>query len=147
MARRPHRISVERVDGLPEVPLPRKATDGAACLDLHAAAPAILRQGEVVRVRTGLRMRAPSGTFLEVRPRSGLASRGVLMVNAPGTIDADFSGEVEVPLTFLFAGEYRVEAGDRIGQVRLVEEHPSEVALGPVPKVRGRDGGFGSTGR
>lgn len=116
-------------------------------MDLHAAVPALLRQGEIVRVRTGLRMRSPEGTFLEVRPRSGLSSRGVLMVNAPGTIDSDFAGEVEVPFTYLFPGEYRIEAGDRIAQVRIVENHPSEAVLGAVPPVQSRNGGFGSTGR
>jgi len=98
-------------------------------------------------VRTGLKMRCPEGTFLEVRPRSGLASRGVLMVNAPGTIDSDYSGEVRVPLTYLFEGKYRIEVGDRIGQVRLVFDEPASFRPGKVDTVRSRNGGFGSTGR
>ena len=98
-------------------------------------------------VRTGFKMRCPRGTFLEVRPRSGLSSRGVLMVNAPGTIDSDYSGEVRVPLTYLFDGPYRIEVGDRIAQVRLVSDESATFRPGRVETVRSRAGGFGSTGR
>ncbi|MCI4334012.1 MAG: dUTP diphosphatase [Thermoplasmata archaeon] len=140
-------VVVERLPEFPSVPLPVRSTPGAACFDLHAATGATLRRGEVTRVRTGLRMRAPPGTFLEVRPRSGLATRGVAMANAPGTIDRDYAGEVQVPLTYLFEGVFEIKAGDRIGQIRLVEDHPVEFGLGSVETVPGRVGGFGSTGR
>lgn len=144
------RATTVAVEFLPETPgarLPRRATGGSACFDLAAAAPAILVRGKVELVRTGLKVRCPPGTFLEVRPRSGLASRGVLMVNAPGTVDGDYSGEVRVPLTYLFDGRYRVEVGDRIAQVRLVGEHPTAFRKGRVEAVGTRRGGFGSTGR
>lgn len=140
-------VIVERVAGAPEIELPKRATDGSACFDLAAAESAVLERGRVTLVRTGLRVRCPRGTFLEVRPRSGLSSRGVLMVNAPGTIDSDYSGEVRVPLTFLFDGRYTVEVGDRIGQVRLVEDLPMTFRTGRVAPRASRDGGFGSTGR
>lgn len=147
VAARARSIIVERVDGATAVPLPTRATPGAACLDLCAAEAVELVRGRVVLVPTGLRMRGPPGTFLEVRPRSGLSTKGVLMVNAPGTIDRDYSGEVRVPLTYLFDGSYRIEAGDRIAQVRLVIETPSRSQEGRVRPVAGRSGGFGSTGR
>ena len=147
MPRRPRAVLVERVDGAPEVPLPARATDGSACFDLAAAESVELERGHVTLVRTGLRMRCPPGTFLEVRPRSGLGSRGVLMVNAPGTIDRDYSGEVRVPLTYLFEGRYRIEVGDRIGQVRLVEDLPATFRPDRVAPLASRNGGFGSTGR
>lgn len=140
-------ILVERVVDAPEVPLPARATDGSACFDLAAAEAVELERGRVTLVRTGLRMRCPTGTFLEVRPRSGLSARGVLMVNAPGTIDADFSGEVRVPLTFLFEGRYAIAVGDRIGQVRLVDDLPAVFQAGRVAAMPSRTGGFGSTGR
>lgn len=140
-------LIVERLPEFPDVPLPMRATPGSACFDLYAAEAAVLRSGTVTRVRTGLRMRCPPGTFVEVRPRSGLATKGVLMANAPGTIDHDYSGEVQVPLTYLFAGEFEVRAGDRIGQIRLVPDHPAHFELGRVAVVEGRLGGFGSTGR
>jgi len=131
----------------PEVAWPARATEGSACFDLAAAESVELERGRVTLVRTGLKMRCPAGTFLEVRPRSGLSTRGVLMVNAPGTIDRDYSGEVRVPLTYLFDGRYPVHVGDRIGQVRLVEDLPMTFRPGPVHPVPGRRGGFGSTGR
>ncbi len=71
----------------------------------------------------------------------------MLMANAPGTIDRDYSGEVRVPLTYLFEGTYAIHVGDRIGQMRLVEDLPTQFRLGKVNPVRGRSGGFGSTGR
>jgi dUTP pyrophosphatase len=69
------------------------------------------------------------------------------MVNAPGTIDRDYSGEVRVPLTYLFDGPYRVQVGDRIGQVRLVEDLSARFRAGKVRALPSRSGGFGSTGR
>lgn len=142
-----HAVLAEPVSGLQAPPLPSKATLGSACFDLHAAEAATLKHGAVTLVRTGLRLRAPPGTFLEVRPRSGLSSRGVLMVNAPGTIDRDYAGEVKVPLTFLFPGEFQIQNGDRIGQVRVAKEYPTRFKTGTVRPTTERKGGFGSTGR
>ncbi len=147
MARRSRAVTVEFLPEIVAACLPVRATEGSACFDLAAAVATELVRGKVELVRTGLRVRCPKGTFLEVRPRSGLASRGVLMVNAPGTIDADYSGELRVPLTFLFEGTYRIEVGDRIAQVRLVGELPTTFRPGRVPPVSSRRGGFGSTGR
>jgi dUTP pyrophosphatase len=135
------------VPGAPQVPLPTRATHGSACFDLACAESVELERGRVTLVRTGFKMRCPPGTFLEVRPRSGLSSRGVLMVNAPGTIDSDYSGEVRVPLTYLFEGQYRIEVGDRIGQIRLISDESAVFRPGKVDPVRSRGGGFGSTGR
>jgi len=147
VAGRARKVAVEFLPETPGARLPYRATDGSACFDLAAAVPAVLVRGKVELVRTGLKVRCPRGTFLEVRPRSGLASRGVLMVNAPGTVDADYSGEVRVPLTYLFPGRYRIEVGDRIAQVRLVGEDRAAFRQGRVAPVRSRTGGFGSTGR
>jgi dUTP pyrophosphatase len=140
-------VVVERLPDAPRLPLPARATVGSAGFDLPAAESVVLERGKVTLVRTGLKMRCPAGTFLEVRPRSGLSGKGVLMVNAPGTIDSDYSGEVRVPLTYLFDGSYRIEVGDRIGQVRLVEEAPLALEEGAVAPQASRAGGFGSTGR
>jgi len=127
--------------------MPKRATVGSACFDLAAAETVRVTARSVTLVRTGWRLRAPPGFFLEVRPRSGLSTKGVLMANAPGTIDRDFSGEVRVPMTYLFPGSYTIRAGDRIGQIRLVEDVPTRFALGKVAPRRSRIGGFGSTGR
>ena len=69
------------------------------------------------------------------------------MVNAPGTIDRDYSGEIAVPMTFLGPGAYQISRGDRIAQIRVVEEINARFRTGRVPSVRSRRGGFGSTGR
>jgi len=140
-------VVVERLPDAPTARIPTRATDGSACLDLRAAEAVELTRGRIALVRTGLKMRCPAGTFLEVRPRSGLSAKGVLMVNAPGTIDHDYSGEVKVPLTYLFEGSYRIEAGDRIAQIRLVDDLPVRFEEGEVPAQASRSGGFGSTGR
>jgi dUTP pyrophosphatase len=147
MAPTRHVVRVEHIAETPRVPIPTRATRGSACFDLCSAEEITLARGKVELVRTGFKMRAPKGTFLEVRPRSGLSRQGVLMVNAPGTIDRDYSGEVKVPLTYLFDGSYRVKVGDRIGQIRIVADHPASFQSGPVRPVASRSGGFGSTGR
>ncbi len=143
----PPTVVVERLPDVPPVPLPARATEGSAGFDVTSAEAVVLERGKVTLVRTGLRMRCPPGTFLEMRPRSGLSAKGVLMVNAPGTIDSDYSGEVRVPLTYLFEGSYSIEVGDRIGQLRLVEDHPLTIVEGIVAPQPSRAGGFGSTGR
>ena len=147
MARPVRWIRVEPVEGATGARIPARATRGSAGFDLAAAEAVALERGRVSLVRTGLKVRCPPGTFLEVRPRSGLSTRGVLMVNAPGTIDRDYSGEVRVPLTYLFDGRYVIEVGDRIAQVRLVDEVPTRFRTGAVRQVASRSGGFGSTGR
>lgn len=147
MTDRLRRVLVERLDPAAELPLPERATPGSAGFDLRAAAAVRLPRGRVVRVGTGLKVRPPPGTFLEVRPRSGLASRGVIMPNAPGTIDRDYADELQVPLLYLLPGSYAIAAGDRIAQARLVDDLPTRFAWGKVRRVAGRSGGFGSTGR
>src|SRR5580693_5562887 len=135
------------MEDVPGTEIPVKATPGSACFDLRSAETVRLVRGRVTLVRTGLRLRAPPGTFLEVRPRSGLGAKGVIMTNGPGTIDRDYAGEVRVPLTYLLDGEYEIAVGDRIAQVRLVAEIPTAFRRGRVRPVPGRSGGFGSTGR
>lgn len=138
-------ILAERLRGTAR--LPARATRGSAAFDLSAAEAVTLTRGKVLLVPTGLRLRAPSGAFIEVRPRSGLSSKGVLMANAPGTVDRDYSGEVFVPMTYLFQGSYRIERGDRIAQVRLVRDVSARFREGKVRAMASRRGGFGSTGR
>jgi dUTP pyrophosphatase len=134
--------------------LPRYASDGAAGLDLQAAlrAPLTLQPGERVAVPTGLSLALPPGHEGQVRPRSGLAlKRGLTVANAPGTIDEDYRGEVQVLLVNLSREAQVIESGDRIAQLVIapvtrvvVTEVDSVDALGET--VRG-EGGFGSTGR
>jgi dUTP pyrophosphatase len=147
MSGRTRTVVVEPLAARTRRALPARATALSACFDIVAVETVRLDRTAIRLVSTGFRMRAPAGTFLEIRPRSGLSTKGVLMVNAPGTIDRDYSGEVRVPLTYLFEGRYTIRAGDRIAQVRVVRDHPTAFRMGTVRRRSSRRGGFGSTGR
>lgn len=134
--------------------LPAYATDAAAGLDLCAALSSALTvaPGERVAVPTGLAIELPQGCEGQVRPRSGLAwKHGITVLNAPGTIDEDYRGEVQVLLVNLAQEPHVIQPGDRIAQ--LVVAPVLKVAVVEVASaaelsssVRG-SGGFGSTGR
>ncbi len=133
----------------PPLPIPRYMTPGAAGLDLLADEAASLAPGERRLVPTGLALEIPPGYEGQVRPRSGLAMRnGIGMVNAPGTVDSDYRGEVGVLL--VNHGQERVDLarGDRIAQ--LVVAPVVRVTLVEVDELGASDrgaGGFGSTGK
>jgi dUTP pyrophosphatase len=154
MSRSPTRLAV-KVSRLPHaegLPLPAYQTADAAGMDLVAAVstqdPMVLAPGALALVPTGLQFELPAGTEAQVRPRSGLAIKhGVTVLNSPGTIDADYRGELSVILINLGDAPFTIQRGDRIAQmvlapvtqVRLVEtERLTATARGL--------GGFGSTG-
>jgi dUTP pyrophosphatase len=131
--------------------LPTYATAGAAGMDLHASlqAPRTLQPGERAAIPTGIALALPAGYEGQVRPRSGLSSKhGVTVVNAPGTVDEDYRGEVHVLLVNLGQEPYTVQPKDRIAQ--LVVAPVTRVRVLQVSELgataRG-GGGFGSTGR
>ena len=132
-------------------PLPQYATGHSAGMDLRANldAPILLPPGHRILVPTGLFLELPEGTEAQVRPRSGLALKhGVTVLNAPGTIDADYRGEVGVILINQGQESFEVRDGERIAQLviaRYERVHFSEVADLAVSE-RGA-GGFGHTGR
>ena len=139
-----------RVAREPGGALPAYATEGAAGADLRAAldTPVILPPGGRAAIPTGLAFEIPPGFEVQIRPRSGLAARhGVTVLNAPGTIDADFRGAVAVLLVNLGAEPFAVEPGARIAQAVLapVARARFEEAAVLAPTPRGA-GGFGSTG-
>ncbi|HJL17008.1 MAG TPA: dUTP diphosphatase [Sandaracinaceae bacterium LLY-WYZ-13_1] len=132
---------------------PRYATDGAAGLDLAALleAPLTLEPGERRAVPTGIALELPAEHEGQVRPRSGLARRhGVTVVNAPGTIDEDYRGEVHVLLVNLGAEPFEIRTGDRIAQLVVAPVRRVRVAVvtgdGSLSTTERGDGGFGSTG-
>lgn len=133
--------------------LPARASAGAAGFDLRAAlaAPLTLLPGKRSLVPTGISLAIPDGWEGQVRPRSGLATKhGITMVNAPGTIDSDYRGEILVPLINLGEEPFVVERGERIAQIIFSQLPWVELArvakLPPASGDRGQ-GGFGSTGR
>ena len=136
--------------GSDPLPLPRYMTAGAAGMDLLADVPAdvVLAPGERLLVPTGLAIAIPAGFEGQVRPRSGLAHRdGLTVLNAPGTIDADYRGEVQVLLVNLGNAPVRLRRGDRIAQLVIgpVTRAAVREVAGLPESVRG-GGGFGSTG-
>jgi dUTP pyrophosphatase len=132
------------------LPLPSYATADSAGVDLIAAldAPLVLAPGERKDVPTGLAMALPSGWEAQVRPRSGLALRsGVTCLNTPGTIDADYRGEVKVILVNLGEEDFTIRRGDRIAQLVIAPVTAAawnEVAT--LDETARGEGGFGSTG-
>jgi dUTP pyrophosphatase len=141
-------LPVRRLD--PELPLPAYAHPGDAGADLRAAADVVLPPGGRATVGTGVAVAVPDGYAAFIHPRSGLASRhGITVVNAPGTVDAGYRGEVRVVLLNTDPTEpFAVRRGDRIAQ--LVVQPVTRVRFLDVvelpPTPRG-EGGFGSTGR
>jgi dUTP pyrophosphatase len=146
-------VSVRRLPHARDLPLPRYETAGAAGLDLVAAnaedAPITIMPSARALVPTGLVFQLPSGYEAQVRPRSGLALKhGITVLNAPGTIDADYRGEVQVLLVNCGQERFIIERGMRIAQ--LVVAPVTSVALvevGEVDQTGRAASGFGSTGR
>lgn len=146
----PVRVQVTREPSADGLPLPAYETEYAAGMDLRAAvtAPVALQPGERRLIPTGLRIAVPPGYEAQVRPRSGLALRhGIGMPNAPGTIDADYRGEVGVILINHGETPYVIERGARIAQlvVAPVSRVDWEETEALDATVRG-EGGFGHTG-
>ena len=139
-------VKFKRVD--PAAVLPAYARPGDAGMDLCACEEAVLRPGERRLVRTGLVMELPQGAEAQVRPRSGLALKhGVTLLNAPGTIDAGYRGEIGVILVNLGQEPFAVRAGMRVAQMVVAPVARAEVA--EVAEVSGTErgaGGFGSSG-
>ena len=129
---------------------PRYMSEHAAGLDLAAAveAPVRLEPGRRVGIPTGLALEIPPGYEGQVRPRSGLALRsGITVLNAPGTIDADYRGEVVVLLVNLGAEPYTINSGDRIAQLVIAPVTRGDFEETKELSTTGRgDGGFGHTG-
>ncbi len=143
-------VSVKRLPHGADLPLPAYATEHSAGMDLLAAVDGdvVLQPGERKLIPSGIAVALQTGTEAQVRPRSGLALKhGISVLNAPGTIDADYRGEVGVVLINLGAEPFTVTRGSRIAQMVVAPHY--QVTLNPVeelqPSVRG-EGGFGSTG-
>jgi len=144
-------VPIQRLPGGEDLPLPCYQSDHAAGMDLHAAvrADVTIAPGQIALIPCGFAMAVPVGYEAQVRPRSGLAARfGISMPNAPGTIDADYRGEVKVPLVNLGSEPFVVSRGTRIAQM----------VIGPVSRAGWREvdelpsterggGGFGHTGQ
>lgn len=133
-----------------DLPLPAYMSDGAAGMDLYAALDETvdLEPGAIKIIPTGLKVAVPQGYELQIRPRSGLAARfGISLVNSPGTIDADYRGEVKVILINLGPAGFAVHRGDRIAQMILCPIPRIELLpVASLPATGRGEGGLGHTG-
>ena len=142
------KVLISRDDKAKNFDLPEYATQGSSGVDLRSSEDYIIKPFERALVATGIKLAIPAGYEVQVRPRSGLALKhGIIIPNAPGTIDSDYRGEVKVILMNLGREDFMIKAGDRIAQL----------ILAPVAKISWEEraeleetargaGGFGSTG-
>ncbi len=144
------RVAITQEAHAQDLPLPSYESDAAAGMDLRAAVmePLTIAPGARAMVPTGIRIALPTGTEAQIRPRSGLAIRcGISMVNSPGTIDADYRGEIQALLINHGQEDFVINRGDRIAQMVIAPVLQADWA--PVDSLdateRG-EGGFGHTG-
>lgn len=143
-------LKIKTLPHFGELPLPAYETEHAAGMDIRAAlsGDVVVRPGERLLVPTGLQMAIPVGYEAQIRPRSGLAIRhGITMLNTPGTIDADYRGEIRVIVINHGREDFIVRHGDRIAQLvvaPVVQVRP--VKVDELPDSTRGHGGFGSTG-
>jgi dUTP pyrophosphatase len=146
------KVAIRQLAHAEGLPLPHYATPGAAGLDLSAAIgeneKITLKPGKRTLVPTGLQIHLPEGYEAQVRPRSGLALKnGIALVNAPGTIDADYRGEIGVILVNLGEVDFEITRGLRIAQMVIAPVSRVDlIAADSVEASERGEGGFGSTG-
>jgi dUTP pyrophosphatase len=132
-----------------DLPLPRYATEHAAGMDVVAAETVTLEPGDRLAIATGFAIAIPEGYEVQVRPRSGLALKhGVTCLNTPGTIDADYRGELKIILANLGDQPFHVARGERIAQlVPAPVQRATFAEVSALDETARGTGGFGSTGR
>lgn len=143
-------LLIKKLQHAADLPLPAYESTAAAGMDLRAANKEVikLKPGERKLIPTGLQMAIPAGFEAQIRPRSGLAIReGITMLNAPGTIDADYRGEVKVIAINHGQETFTIEYGDRIAQMVIapVTQFPV-IEVTDLDSTERGEGGFGSTG-
>lgn len=147
---RPITVQIKRLPHGDKLAMPMRMTEHAAGFDLSAAVeqPITLEPGDIRLIPCGFAMAIPHGYEAQVRPRSGLASRhGITMINAPGTIDSDYRGEVQVPLVNHGKAPFVIERGTRIAQMLILPVPESEMLeVDELDATERGTGGFGHTG-
>lgn len=145
------KVRIKRIDEkYIDLPLPSYATGGSAGMDIYAALeePMTIRNGEVKMVPTNLSIALEQGYECQVRSRSGLAAKnGVFALNAPGTVDSDYRGEIKIILANFGAEDFIIKRGDRIAQLVIAKyEHINWEEVKVLSETLRGEGGFGSTG-
>ena len=143
-------IKIKKIKGCEDLPLPSYMTPSSSGMDLFAAVgdEVMIKPGEIKLIPCGFMMELPEGYEAQIRPRSGLALKyGITVLNSPGTIDADYRGEVKVILINHGKHDFTVKRGDRIAQMVLSEVIKAEFIEAEVLEITERGkGGFGHTG-
>jgi len=133
-----------------DIPLPCYMTPQSAGMDICAAIEKeiVIETGKIVLVPTGFAMAIPGGYEAQIRPRSGLAVKhGIGLINSPGTIDADYRGEVMIPVINLGKKDYTIHRGDRIAQMVIKRVYQARLqVVERLDETIRNDGGFGHTG-
>ena len=144
------KVSIIKLDHAKDLPLPHYATDQSAGMDLAAAIDAdlIIKAGDVQIVPTGIALGLPRGTEAQIRPRSGLAAKNsITVLNSPGTIDADYRGELKVILINHGKSDFTITRGMRIAQMVIAKyEHVILEEADSLEETNRGTSGFGSTG-
>ncbi len=144
-------IKIFRIsDATVDIPLPAYATEGSAGMDVYAAVTdnVVIAAGETVLIPTGFSLEIPEGFEAQMRPRSGLAIKNSIgLMNAPGTIDSDYRGEVKIVVTNFGTKEFVVQRGDRIAQMVVARyERVQWIESNELSGTSRGSGGFGHTG-
>ncbi|MCL1842444.1 MAG: dUTP diphosphatase [Defluviitaleaceae bacterium] len=146
----PKRCMLERTEDALDLPIPARQTQQSAGVDLHAKItdPVTIKKGECVLIPTGIKIALPFGFEAQVRSRSGLAlNHGVVVLNSPGTIDADFRGEIKVLLINHGVENFLINRGDRIAQMIFAKVEMMDFVISEkLPETERGEGGYGSTG-
>lgn len=144
------KVHFQRLEHAEDLLLPSYETSGSAGMDLRAAnrEPVILHPGKRALIPTGFKMALPLGHEAQIRPRSGLAFKnGITMLNAPGTIDSDYRGEVKVLAINHGELPFTINYGERIAQMVVAPVHQIRIELSDdLEDTKRGEGGFGSTG-
>lgn len=145
------KVVIEQTEEGYDLPLPKYMSEQAAGMDLYACVQedVTLKKGEIKLIPTGIKIALPSGYEAQIRPRSGLALKhGISLVNSPGTIDADYRGEIKIIMINVGQEDFIIKRGDRIAQmvINKIEQIEWVVAQELELSERGA-GGFGHTGK
>lgn len=140
------KIEIKRIDS--KLPLPKYETENSAGMDLYASEEVTLSRGEIRLIPTGISIAIPEGYEAQLRPRSGLALKyGITLLNSPGTIDADYRGEVGVIVANFGQAEFQIKKGMRIAQMVISKyEKVDWVEVEKLEETKRGTKGFGSTG-
>jgi dUTP pyrophosphatase len=143
-------LRIKQLPGTQDIPLPQYMTDGAAGMDLRAAieGQVSIAPGDYQAIPTGICIALPKGFEAQIRPRSGLALKhGLTLLNTPGTIDADYRGEIQVLLINFGKAPFVVKRGDRIAQMVIGKIYQGLIqVVEMLDETERNDGGFGHTG-